>query len=313
MIFRIILAVSLILTLRAAQAEPAIHVRKLSKVETTKAVLLSDIAEISDLDDNAMAEVGKIEIAEIPNNATRNLTGFQISKILRKYLPNIEEKLGQRITTVVPPLVRIQNRIFKLDAEVVAQKIDSEFKKICIDCEFKITNLVIPELHNINSNATWSLEYQGAKLPRGNFSVPLRIESKTIWVTGNAKVLKKVPVAVRNLNIGERISESDFKIELKDVTQANDGFPESSKLIGRQVSRGVPVNELITYANLAKEIAVKFGQPVKVLSTNEWLEITMNGVAQEKGDVGDRIKILNPSTKATISAVIEAPGIVRIQ
>ncbi len=310
-LFRILLAISFVASM--ALAEPTIHVRKFSKVETTRVVFLKDIAEITDLDDNATAEAGKIEIAEIPNNATRNLTGFQISKILRKFLPGIEERLGQKITTAVPPIVHIQNRIFKLDHEAVALKIETEFKKLCTDCEYKISNLMIPELHNISSSANWSLEYQGAKLPRGNFSIPLRVENKTIWITGNARVLKKVPVAVRNLSIGERLSESDFKTELKDITLANDGTPETTRLIGRQIGRGVSVNDIITFANLLKEYPVKYGQPVKIITQNEWLEITMNGVAQEKGDIGDRIKVLNPSTKATLFAVIEGPGIVRIQ
>lgn len=311
LIFRILLAISFVASM--ALAEPAIHVRRLSKVETVRPVFLKDIAEITDLDDNATTEVGKIEIAEIPNNATRNLTGFQISKILRKFLPGIEERLGQKITTVVPPVVRIQNRIFKLDPETVSLKIEGEFKKICNDCEYKISNLIIPELHNINNGANWNLEFQGAKLPRGNFSIPLRIENKTIWITGNVKIMKRVPVAVRNLNIGERINEGDFKIEPRDITFVNDGTPESVKLIGRQIGRGLSVNDILTFANLSKEYHVKYGQNVKIITQNEWLEITMNGIAQERGEVGDRIKILNPSTKTTLSAIIEAPGIVRIQ
>ncbi|OQW50374.1 MAG: hypothetical protein A4S09_00855 [Proteobacteria bacterium SG_bin7] len=306
-----LLAISLVAGV--ALAEPAIHLRKFSKIETTGAVLLRDVAEITDLDDNANTEVGKIEITEIPGNATRNLTGFQISKILRRYLPGIEEKLGQKITVVVPPVVRIQNKIFRLDSEAVTLKIEGEFKKICNECEYRLSNLVIPDIHNIHSGANWSLEYQGVKLPRGNFSIPLRVENKTIWISGSVKVMKKVPVAIRNLNIGERISEVDFKYELKDITQASDGFPESTKLIGRQISRGVSANDSISYSNLAKEVAVRFGQPVKIVNKNEWLEITMNGIAQEKGDVGDRIKVLNPSTKTILSAVIEAPSIVRIQ
>jgi flagella basal body P-ring formation protein FlgA len=310
-IVKVIVAFSLFSSL--VLAEPAVHVRRTSKVETSKSVLLKDIAEITDLDDNATLEVGKIEILELPNNATRNLTGFQITKILRRYLPAIEERLGSKIQTIVPPMVRIQNRIFKLDIETVTQKIDGEFKKLCADCEFKISNLMVPELANVNAGANWSLEYQGAKLPRGNFSVPLRIESKTVWITGNVRVMRQVPVAVRNLNIGERITEADFKSDLKDVTMANDGFPDATKLIGRQVGRGVSVNEPITFANLAREYHVKFGQAVKILSENEWLQISMNGIAQEKGEIGDRIRVQNPSTKSILSAVVEAPGVVRIQ
>lgn len=296
-------------------ANPEISVRRSSKVESQGTIQLGDIAEINNLDgenqENIKSEISRIEIIELPQNAIRNLTGFQISKILRKHLPALEEKLGEKIKTTVPPIVRIQNQAFKLNVDAVGLKIESDLKKLCSDCEFKFAKLTLPDLNGVGVNGSWSVEYQGSKLPRGNFNIPLRADNKTFWVTGTVKALKSVPVAVRNLSLGERVSEADFKMELRDITLANDGFPE--RLIGRQIGRAVPANEMITYANLAKEIAVKYGQAVKIVSENEWLQISMNGIAQEKGDIGDRIKVLNPSTKAVLSAVIESSGTVRVQ
>lgn len=301
---------SLIFLGSAANANPEINVRRSSKVESRGVITLGDIADISE---DVKADVEKIEIVELPANAIRNLTGFQISKILRKYLPSVETKIGEKIKTTVPPVVRVQNQAFKLSQETVAVKIEAELKKLCSDCEFTFGKINLPDLHGVSINAAWAIEYSAPRLPRGNFNLPLKIDGRTFWITGDVKVMRQAPVAIRNLNIGERLNETDFKVELRDVTFANDGLPENTKLIGRQISRGVSVNELITYANLAKEIAVKYGQSVKVLSENEWLQVSMNGIAQEKGDVGDRIKVLNPTTKTVLSAVIESPGIVRIQ
>ncbi len=297
----------------SALANPEIQVQRTSKLEVQEGVKLKDIALISGLDEEHLQRIGNIEIIQIPTNATRNLTGFQISKILRKSLIAVENEIGEKIKVTVPPVVRIQNMAFKLDEENVKQKIVAEFKKLCGECEFKFSRFNLPQFNGVGGDAAWMVDFPGGKLPRGNFSISLRVGEKLFSVNGEVKILKHVPVALRNINIGERLAENDFNFELRDITLLNDGIPERKNLLGRQISRGVPVNEPITYGNLAKELPVKAGQAVRIISENEWLQITLNGIAQERGEVGDRIRILNPNTKAILSAIVEAPGVVRIQ
>lgn len=308
------IAILLVLVfVKTAYADPEIQVLKFVKIETQGSIFLGDVAKYKDIDPEVISMLNKIEIASFAGNGHKIITGFQISKILRKAIPPFEEHLQKKILVKVPAIVKIEAQVFKIDPTTVALMIESEFKKICIDCTYQLSNIQIPQLNGVSKNSKWNLEYQGLKLPRGAFSIPLRISEKTYWVSGTVKIFKKVPVAARNLSIGERLSEGDFNFEIKDVTMIQDTTPTVEKLFGRQLSRGLLANEIIIHSALAKELAVKYGQSVKVLTDSDWVQITMHGVAQERGEIGDRIRVMNPTTKTMITAVIEAPGVVRVE
>lgn len=55
-------------------------------------------------------------------------------------------------------------------------------------------------------------------------------------------------------------------------------------------------------------IAVKRSQMVSVTWTQNGLSLTMSGVAQKDGGIGDVVQIQNPTSKKLIDAVITGPG-----
>ncbi len=298
-----------------AFAEPTIKVQSPVKVENSRKILLKNIAEISDLEENLATDLGNTEILTVSGNGQKLISGAQISKSLRKVIQKIEANIDQKIKLIVPDKVAIKVQLFNIDEMAVSEKVTQLYKQLCGICEIKISDVRLPLISKASDSAEWSVSLVMQQLPRGSFSLPLKVSDRgverTFWVTGKIQIFKQVPVALHQLNLGERINEQDFEVKSRDVTMAIDNAVDATKAVGKLLGRGINANEVIWQNAIAKEIAVKPGQAVKVLSENEWMQISLNGVAQERGEIGDRVKILNPSTKSVITAVVEGPGIAR--
>ena len=68
----------------------------------------------------------------------------------------------------------------------------------------------------------------------------------------------------------------------------------------------------IRLADLARPPAVEKGASVQMLLTGGGMALAVQGQALDAGAVGERIRVLNPSSRAVVEATVIGPGQVRV-
>ncbi len=297
---------------------PEISVNKRINVKAQPRIILGAGLVLKNIDGSQAEEILKLDLGAAPGvGQTIKFKGAVLTRMIRKHVAVLEAKLEQKITLNIPNVVEVYRSKFAFDEAELKAAIVEKYSQICRDCEFQISGLQIPWIADVEPDAKWSLDSTSQTLPRGSFSLPLRIETqgapKIYWVGGKIQVLRSVPVAARALNIGERLQAGDYQNQKREVTFADDGVTDINALVGKKISRGLRVNDIIWRRDLVKEIAIKQGQAVRIVNETDYYDITLRGVAQEQGEVGDTIRVINPTTQTIIFAVVKEPGVVKVQ
>jgi flagella basal body P-ring formation protein FlgA len=149
------------------------------------------------------------------------------------------------------------------------------------------------------------------------FVLPLHVETSRgklpLWVTGKVSVFKETPVSKKLIRLGQVITENDFELREVDVSFVQDGVPSPKEVIERAASRLITAGEPIFFKDVKKIPDLFRGQTVKILVGTEEFEITTLGVAEEDGNLGDRIRVRSESIKKTVTGKIVEKGTVKIE
>lgn len=274
---------------------------------------LSDIAEFNGIGEQYLQKLSNITLGRAPQiGEQQSYTSIFLSSVLRKALNEVPTDLREEWQIKIPSKVTIKNEGFRLNSETVESKLKSHWARQCAECRFVVMNLITPQIPQELQKFPWELRLNET-LPRGQFAVPVEVREKNeklhlFWVRGQVQVMKEVPVTTRAIGFGERFTKDDFKMDWKDVTFAYDSAPSAEQLVGRRVSRSLRNGETIFNGVLEREKALKRGDLVRVVLTQDNWKIVMNAVAEEDGFVGDTIKVRNDRSKKQISGIVTADG-----
>lgn len=294
-------------------------VNKRVNVKGQTRILLGQVVNLKNINPEIAQELQKIDLGVAPGvGQTIKFKGSVLTRLIRKPVADLEQKWGQKMSLVVPNIVEVYRSKYVLDEEELKSAIIQKYQKTCQECEFQVSGIQMPWIADIDPEAKWTLDANSQNLSRGSFSLPIKIEptdgpSRVYWVGGKIQIVKNVPVATRALQIGERLQAGDFQSQKREVTFADDGVIDGESLLGKKISRGLRVNDIIWRRDLVKEIAIKQGQAVQIVSESDYYDISLRGVAQEQGEVGDTIRVINPSTQTIIFAIVKEPGVVKVQ
>lgn len=123
----------------------------------------------------------------------------------------------------------------------------------------------------------------------------------------------EVPVATRDLPRGERVAEGDITWVTVNASEAANGVATNEEEIVGQTTRYlVRAGQQFRLNAVAKDVAVKRGQTVTVLWSVQTINLTALGNAQEKGGVGDVIRVTNTKSNQTVLAEIIDSRTVRV-
>jgi flagella basal body P-ring formation protein FlgA len=180
-----------------------------------------------------------------------------------------------------------------------------------------VRDLAVPKIADLPVSATWDLTPDWQKV-RGTFQIPLEVvvpgEKKSIyWVTGKVSIKRKVVVLKRDLIYNAKIQPDDLEIQKRDITFKNDTVTDLKEPIGAltltQVTAGLP----LTRSQFRRPPALIRGQNVTVRMGDGGWDVSIKGVAQESGMIGDLVKVLNPNTKKTVVGTVVAEGLVEVR
>lgn len=169
------------------------------------------------------------------------------------------------------------------------RKINNHLTAECNVCIFEIQLHKVPLVTEPITNFRAS----DFEISRGSFLLPLwdAKQSNRFFATGSWRTFRKVPVANKWLPQGHRMLAEDLKEELKEVTFLNSKLVDLQDLPGKQLSRSVAANTIITRDILAIEKVIKKGDVVRLIVKDGPFEIEMNAQAEADGQQGDSIKV----------------------
>ena len=139
------------------------------------------------------------------------------------------------------------------------------------------------------------------------------ISSQKIRLAGTLIEMIELPVPTHRLLAGSVVRAEDLQpARMRAGPLTNDVAHGVEQIIGlaarRTISRGQP----IALADLGKPVLVAKGARVSLLLQSGALIVSANGQAMESGALGDRITVLNPTSRSVIEAEIIGAGRARV-
>lgn len=304
--------------------EATIQVKPVIEVDGTNSeITFGDLIVTRGIDEKLIQDLKETKLADTPKvGESRSFTALAVEEPLRPLLRRLEDRIGDRVTLRVPPRVTITRKAFKITNEMIETELKNQLKAVCEECRFDITNLRLPILaSSVSQGTAWTLKMR-PELPKGSFSIPLEVKNtdgsrRTFWVAGQVTVMKSVPVLARAVELGEKLRAEDFIQEMKDVTYATDVAPTAADLDSSVTARSMSAGQILWRNSLKREIAVKNGDIVKVITGGEsdsatW-QITIDGVAQAPGYIGDTVKVKITKTQKLVSGILKEKGLVEVR
>ncbi len=132
-------------------------------------------------------------------------------------------------------------------------------------------------------------------------------------LAGTAQELVELPVPVRRLNPGAVIQPDDLHLVRLRAGRARGELVRAPQdaigmTLRRQLAPGLPV----ALADLTRTPTVLRGAQVTMELRAGGLALATPGLALESGALGERIRVVNPASRAVVEAEIAGPGRVRV-
>lgn len=296
----------------AALSVESLVVRAQTYVQNSDDIYLSDIIELENLSESIKQSLRSVKLANGPRMGERQvLSSESISRLIRKHLSRLN--LPEKMRLTIPSQVIVENQGYSLQRIEVEKRLKKHWGTFCEECEYQITQLSVPFTKSRKSPLNWNLIVDGKK-PAGQFSYQIQEEGKILgWTQGMVRVFKQVPVATRAIHFGERLNKQDFQMAKKEVTYSHDSPAKFQEINGRRIKRAVSAGDVIWSNTLEKVMAAKRGEPVKLIIGESGWQLTLQGVAQMDGQIGDTISVKNPKSQKILSGVLVNDREVQVQ
>ncbi|MBF0097630.1 MAG: flagellar basal body P-ring formation protein FlgA [Magnetococcales bacterium] len=147
---------------------------------------------------------------------------------------------------------------------------------------------------------------------RHNLPVTLLVDGATsarLQVTVQVKQRIQTPVLRRHVKRGELVGTEDVVIQEIDLSGPLPGRLQNiADIVGRVATREIKAGQALVDKMLEGQVAVERNDRVRVTLTRGAMVIETNGIAMQRGRIGDFISIRNPQSKSLFEAQITAPG-----
>jgi flagella basal body P-ring formation protein FlgA len=138
---------------------------------------------------------------------------------------------------------------------------------------------------------------------------------KRLKVSGMVRLKRQVVCATRPLRVNDTIGSGDVQVISREVTglNADDFFISPDQVVGHLLAKSVGPQEIITTRHLSHQPVIKRGDHVTVVLDQDGLEISTKGVAQEQGQLGKIIRLMNPKSKKEFQGLVVDAKTVKVQ
>lgn len=309
------IAFALLFVSQFSSAEVLLRVRSHVVVAPLSEVKLSQIVDARGLSEEGRKQLESVTLSVGPADGERQDLGeAHISAVIRPIVAKERERNSARVHVVIPKSVVIDTRKREILADAVRTEIMQAWQPLCSECRLEIEALSLPKISGIRD---WTMKMK-AELPKGSFSISVDVVRENgslsvAWISGRLLTKKKIPVAKRMLNTGERVQLNDVVWEWRDTSYAFDGIPGQEELIGKLMKQGVRSGDAIWRGMIEKDKAIRRGDLVTLRSGDGIWEVSMQVQAQGDAYIGDIVNMKHPKTNMVLVGQVTAVGEVELR
>jgi flagellar basal body P-ring formation protein FlgA len=185
------------------------------------------------------------------------------------------------------------------------------------ECEVELpgfTPPMVPAEASPQSLAT-QLDYEAGA---GRFNAILSVtgtgmEPINLRLAGQVDDTIDLPVAVARLATGTVVRADDVRMARVHVAMVHgEVLHAAGDAVGLQLRHAVVAGQPFAVAEMMHPALVQRGSDVQMQLQAPGISLLAQGVALESGATGDRIRVLNPSSRAVVDAEVIGPGRVRV-
>ncbi len=185
------------------------------------------------------------------------------------------------------------------------------------DCEVDLAAFTPPlvPVEAVPRPVVSDIDYDAAV---GRFSVMLSVtgdgmDPLHLRVDGRADDTVTLPVAATRLVAGGIVRPSDVRMaRVRTSVLRGDVTRNQSDAIGMQTKRMIAAGQPLFINDLMRPSMVVKGATVLMVLDSPGIALTAQGQAIESGAIGERIRVLNPSSRATVEAEVTGSDRVRV-
>ena len=208
-------------------------------------------------------------------------------------------------------------RPFPREQAIAALRTALQSAGVSLDADIDVPDYTSPMLPPdvVAAAEIGQLDYDAAS---GRFTALLALEAPGMQpvhgrLSGRVQEMVDIPVAARRLLPGDVVAQADVRPGRvrADVVRAEIAR-DAAQAVGMAVRRPVAIGAPFAMADLGRPLAVKRGEGVHIELELPGLRISAQGVALEGGASGDRLRVMNTASRATLDAQVIGPGQVRL-
>lgn len=133
----------------------------------------------------------------------------------------------------------------------------------------------------------------------------------SLSATGQAHIFLPAVHAEGIIDRGQTLTANDLKLQRINIAKARRGYYNRLEdVIGQAAKRRIRAGQTITPALLEQAMAVKRGEPVKIVASDEGIEASASGEALSDGQPGEVIRVRNVRSGKVIDAKVLEEGVV---
>ncbi|MBB3994228.1 flagella basal body P-ring formation protein FlgA [Sulfitobacter undariae] len=122
-------------------------------------------------------------------------------------------------------------------------------------------------------------------------------------------VLAETVVPVRTIRPAQTITNEDVTIA---TGKSNKGYANLSQVLGQEARVVLYAGRPIFLTDLAPPSVISRNQIVLLLYDTNGISISTEGRALERGAIGDRVRVMNLGSRATLFGVIADNGTIKV-
>jgi len=135
----------------------------------------------------------------------------------------------------------------------------------------------------------------------------------TLYVPVKAAIFRKVPILLNQVERGSLLTESDIKMEKRDITRIRRGhFNSTKQVIGKVAKRNLRPGDVLHAAMIKTPQQVKRGNKVTIVATTGNISVRMTGKALGNGTIGQRVQVINTRSDREIEGIVVGPSLVKV-
>ena len=215
----------------------------------------------------------------------------------------------------VPADQRLQTLAVAWVRAALAERLGCPADDVDVKLEGLSATGVAGDLQSLKARVEWAAER--ARL--GHQKVTILLSSGggprgRLEAYADAAVLRTVLVAARDLAAGRPLAPEDVaeaRLRLADLSAGH--LTDASQVAGQVLARALKAGAPLDSRALARQVLVRRGQPVQLVSESAGLKITETVIARSDGALGDPVVVERPGSRKQLAGKVADKGLVKVE